>query len=79
MDNITPEVLQSLDGVGLNDIATLDNTTLLENMKEGATDVLKLLQDNPPADADPQVIEGVTRGYKEILATIESRLGELKA
>lgn len=79
MDNVSPEVLKSLDGVGLDDIAKLSDSTLLENMKEGATDVLKLLQESPPADADPQVIAGVTRGYKEILATIKSRLVELQA
>jgi len=79
MDNVSPEILKSLDGVGLDDIAKLSDTTLLENMREGATDVLKVLQENPPADTDPQVIAGATRGYKEILATIETTLEKLTA
>ncbi|MFA6272442.1 MAG: hypothetical protein WC693_05080 [Patescibacteria group bacterium] len=79
MDNITPDVLKSLEGVTLHDIASLNDTTLLENMKEGAQGVVMGIQNNPPAEAPPEYLESVARGYKAIIEVIDIRLGQLKA
>lgn len=79
MDNVSPEVLKSLDGVGLDDIAKINDTTLLENIREGAKGVVEEIKSNPPAGTDPEVLSAVTRGNNAIIEVIDARLSKLKA
>ncbi|MFA6391619.1 MAG: hypothetical protein WCW66_02580 [Patescibacteria group bacterium] len=79
MDNVSPEVLKALDGIGLDDIAKINNTTLLENIREGARGVIEEIKANPPYGSDTEVLAAVTRGNNAIIEVIDARLSKLKA
>lgn len=79
MDNVSPEVLKGLDGIGLDDIAKINDTTLLENIRDGAKGVIEEIKTNPPSGADPEVLSAVTRGNSAIIEVIDARLSKLKA
>ena len=70
--------IKEVDKLSIEEIRQLDDVITLTKLKNGSEDVLRAIQENPPEGVDPNSLQHIARGYKEVLGTIDSRLNELQ-